>query len=326
MNRSNHPSRADVLALGAATFVAQAAPVLAESTPAPLIPLHAASSSNDEVTPFLYAMESGMFKRAGIDAHIDRMASGSAIVAGVAGGALDIGKSSMPSLLAARGKGIPLTLLAPGGEYNGDHPSFGLVIKSDSAIKTGADLNGLTAAVSAIDDLYTIAMKTWIDAHGGDSSTVKLVEVPMAIVADGVASGRVAFGTLTQPFLKTALDGGKVKLLAYSATAIAPRFTMTAWFAQGDFATKNPALAAAFVRVMHDAAIYTNAHHAETAPMLARFLSVQPQDIASLGDRVTAGTVLTPQLMKPLVDAAARYHVVPAPIDPRDLISPVAYR
>lgn len=315
-------SRARVLALGAAALVGPV-PVRAADAPA-LMTLRAASSSNDEVTPFLYAMESGMFKRAGIDAHIDRLPSGSTIVAGVLGGAFDIGKSSMPSILAARGKGLPLTCLAPGGEYSAEHPSFGLVIKPDST-KSGADVNGTTAAVSAIDDLYTIAMKTWIDAHGGDSTTVKLVEVPMATVAATVASGRVAVGTLTQPFLKNGLDGGQVKLLGYSASAIAPRFTMTAWFAQNDFATKNPALAAAFVKVMHDAAIYTNAHHAETVPMLAKFLSLAPVDIASLGDRVTAGTVLTPQLMKPLVDAATKYHVVP-PTDARDLISPAAFR
>ena len=324
MRASSHLSRARLLALGGAALALPAVPAFAADAPA-LMTLRAASSSNDEVTPFLYAMEAGLFKRAGIDAHIDRLPSGSTIVAGVLGGAFDVGKSSMPSLLAARGKGLPLTCLAPGGEYSAEHPSFGLVVKADSPIKSGADLNGLTAAVSAIDDLYTIAMKTWIDAHGGDSSTVKLVEVPISTVAATVASGRVAVGTLTQPFLKNGLDGGQIKLLGYSATAIAPRFTMTAWFAQSDFAAKNPALAAAFVRVMHEAAVYTNAHHAETVPMLARFLSVQPQDVASLGDRVTAGTVLTPQLMKPLIDAATRYHVVPNPIDPRDLISPVAY-
>lgn len=325
MNASNHLSRAQLLALGGAALLSSAAPASAADAPA-MMTLRAASSSNDEVTPFLYAMDAGLFKRAGIDAHIDRLASGSAIVAGVLGGAFDIGKSSMPSLLAARGKGLPLTCLAPGGEYSADHPSFGLVVKSDSPIKSGADLNGLTAAVSAINDLYTIALKTWVDAHGGDSSTVKLVEVPMSAIAATVANGRVAVGTLTQPFLKNGLDGGQIKLLGYSATAIGEHFTMTAWFAKGDFAAKNPALAAAFVRVMHEAAIYTNAHHAETVPMLARFLSVQPQDIASLGNRVTAGTVLTPQLMKPLIDAAARYHVIPNPIDPRDLISPVAFR
>jgi NitT/TauT family transport system substrate-binding protein len=323
MRLSERLSRAELLALGAAALVI---PGLPSRALADGLTLHAASSSNDEVTPFLYAMDGGLFKRAGIDAQIDRLPSGSAIVAGVLGGSFDLGKSSMPSLLAARGKGLPLTCLAPGGEYNAEHPSFGLVVKTDGPIQSAADLNGKTAAVSAIDDLYTIAMKTWIDAHGGDSASVKLAEVPIGTVTEGVASGRVAVGTLTQPFLKAGLDSGRVKLLGYSATAIAPHFTMTAWFARDDFAKKNPALAAAFVRVMHDAAVYSNAHHAETAPMLARFLSVQPQDIAALGDRVTAGTALTPQLMKPLVDAAARYHVVPGPVDPRDLISPVAYR
>ena len=324
MRRSRTLSRAELLSLGTAALAAKAIPAAADTAPAAM-PLHAASSSNDEVTPFLYAMEGGLFKRAGIDARIDRLPSGSTIVAGVLSGAFDVGKSSMPSLLAARGKGLPLTCLAPGAEYSAEHPSFGLVVKTDSPIKSGADLNGLTAAVSAIDDLYTIAMKTWIDAHGGDSSTVKLVEVPIGVVAEAVASGRVAVGTLTQPFLKNGLDAGHVKLLGYSATAIAPRFMMTAWFARDDWAAKNPALAAAFVRVMRDAAIYSNAHHAETAPMLARFLSLQPQDVAQLGDRVTLGTTLSPQLMKPLVDAAVRYHVVPA-TDSRDLISPIALR
>ena len=314
-------TRARLLALAGAA-VAAARPTFAR---ADLLPLRAASSSNDEVTPFLYALDSGMFRHAGVDASIDRLASGSAIVAGVIGGQYDVGKSSMPSLLAARSKGLPLTLLAPGGEYSAASPSFGLVVRSDGPIQSAADLTGRTAAVSAIDDLYTISMKTWIDAHGGDSAAVKLAEVPMSTVADAVAGGRLDVGTLTQPFLKNALDAGKVRLLAYAANAIAPRFMLTAWFAKDDFAQRQPALAAAFVRTMHDAAVYSNAHHAETAPMLAQFLSVPVESINALGARITAGTMLTPQLMKPLIDAAARYKVIASAPDPRELISPIAY-
>ncbi len=292
---------------------------------ADLLPLHAASSSNDEVTPYLYAMDTGLFQKAGVDAQIDRLASGSAIVAGVIGGQYDLGKSSLPSLLAARSKGLGLTLLAPGGEYNAATPSFGLVVRADAPFKTGADLTGKVAAVSAIDDLYTMAMRTWIDSTGGDSSSVKLAEVPMSTVAGALQTGRLDVGTLTEPFLTDAVTSGKLRLLAHAATAIAPHFTMTAWFAKDDFVQRQPALAAAFVKTMHDAAIYTNAHHTETAPMLAKFLSVAPESVASMGVRVTAGTVLTPQLLRPLIDAAARYKVIASAPDPRDLISPVAY-
>ncbi len=293
---------------------------------ADLLPLHAASSSNDEVTPYLYAMDTGAFRRAGVDAHIDRLASGSAIVAGVVGGQYDVGKSSLPSLLAARSKGIGLTLLAPGGEYNAASPSFGLVVRTDATFKNGADLNGKTAAVSAIDDLYTMAMRTWIDTTGGDSSTVKLVEVPMSTVSGALQAGRIDVGTLTEPFLSDAIATGKVRLLAHAANAIGQRFTMTAWFAKDDFAQRQPLLAAAFVKTLHDAAIYANAHHDETAPMLAQFLSVPTTDVTSMPVRVTAGTLLTPQLLRPLIDAAARYKVIASAPDPRDLISTVAYR
>ena len=161
MTIGRNVSRARVVALAGAAALALRLDV---ADAANLIPLRAASSSNDEVTPYLYAMDSGMFRRAGVDAHVDRLASGSAIVAGVIGGQYDVGKSSMPSLLAARGKGLGLTLLAPGGEYNAASPSFALVVKADSPLQNAADLNGKIAAVSAIDDLYTIAMKTWIDA------------------------------------------------------------------------------------------------------------------------------------------------------------------
>jgi NitT/TauT family transport system substrate-binding protein len=311
-----------VAAAGAAAALAVAGKGIAA---ADLMPLRAASSSNDEVTPFLYALDSGMFRRAGVDASIDRLASGSAIVAGVIGGQYDVGKSSMPSLLAARSKGVGLTLLAPGGEYSSTTPTFALVVKPDGPIHAAADLTGKTAAVSAIDDLYTISMKTWIDANGGDSTSVKLAEVPMSTVAGAIAAGRLEVGTLTEPFLKDALDAKTVRLLAYSANAIAPRFMLTAWFAKDDFVQREPALAAAFVKSMHDAAVYSNAHHAETAPMIAQFLNVSVESITAVGYRITAGTVLTPALMKPLIDAAARYKVIPVAPDPRDLISPAAY-
>jgi NitT/TauT family transport system substrate-binding protein len=311
-----------VAAAGAAAALAVAGKGISA---ADLMPLRAASSSNDEVTPFLYALDSGMFRRAGVDASIDRLASGSAIVAGVIGGQYDVGKSSMPSLLAARSKGLGLTLLAPGGEYSSTMPTFALVVKPDGPIHTAADLTGKTAAVSAIDDLYTISMKTWIDANGGDSTSVKLAEVPMSTVAGAIAAGRLEVGTLTEPFLQDALDAKTVRLLANSANAIAPRFMLTAWFAKDDFVQRQPALAAAFVKSMHDAAVYSNAHHAETAPMIAQFLNVSVESINAVGYRITVGTVLTPALMKPLIDAAAHYKVIPTAPDPRDLISPAAY-
>ena len=52
------------------------------------------------------------------------------------------------------------------------------IVRKDSPIKTGRDLNGKTFAVPALMDLNQIAAMAWIDQTGGDSRTVKIVEIP----------------------------------------------------------------------------------------------------------------------------------------------------
>jgi len=53
------------------------------------------------------------FPQAGLDVTIEKLNSGGAVTAAVAGGGVEIGKSSLVSLMAARAKGIPFVVVAP---------------------------------------------------------------------------------------------------------------------------------------------------------------------------------------------------------------------
>ena len=64
---------AAVLCLDGIGIARFGAPALADA-----IPLRAGSSIDDDATPFIYAMQSGLFQKAGIDASLQRAASGSA--------------------------------------------------------------------------------------------------------------------------------------------------------------------------------------------------------------------------------------------------------
>jgi ABC-type nitrate/sulfonate/bicarbonate transport system substrate-binding protein len=66
---------------------------------ADLITLRLASSPADDTMPVIYAQQSGAFRRAGLDVQLTRATSGSAVAAAVAGGSLDIGKSSTVSIV-----------------------------------------------------------------------------------------------------------------------------------------------------------------------------------------------------------------------------------
>src|SRR6202034_2724162 len=52
------------------------------------------ASTDDLVRPLLYAVDAGLFKKAGLDVEIVKLANGAAVAAAVAGGSLDLGKGS----------------------------------------------------------------------------------------------------------------------------------------------------------------------------------------------------------------------------------------
>jgi len=309
-------TRADLLAgLAALPLAAQASP--------DLFALHAGGVPGDDVTPFLYAQSAGIFRRYGIDATLDAAKSGSTVAAAVIGGSYVAGKSSLVSLITAHARGVPLTIVAPAGIWDAKAPTIGLVVKPDGPVKSAADLNGLTVAVSSINDQYTIATKAWIDAHGGDSSTIKLLEIPLSAVAAAIAQGRVDAGSLETPHLQSAIDAGQVRLLAHPFDALGARWLFSAWFTSQDQLAKNPKIVDAFARALRDATVYTNAHHAETVPLIAKLTSLDPDEIAKM-TRTNCGIALDPRDIQPLIDGAAKYKVIPAAFDARELIAPSA--
>jgi NitT/TauT family transport system substrate-binding protein len=286
--------------------------------------LRATSAIDDAATPFLWAIDSGLFRKNGFDASLERATSGAAAASAVIGGSFEIGKSSVVSLLTAHSHGLPLLIIAPAGDYDSSNVTTAIAVKPDSTIRTGADLNGKTVAVSAINDSFSISMRTWVDAHGGDSSTLKLIELPMSSVTLALSTGRIDAAVLIQPFLAPALAAGSVRSIGDPVSALGAHHTDSAWFTTIEYTQKNPDVIARFMRTIRDAAIYVNGHHAETAYLLTKFALVQANDVGKM--RMIQGVRLDPQNLQILIDACARYKLIPERFDARDLIYPNALR
>jgi NitT/TauT family transport system substrate-binding protein len=211
-------------------------------------------------------------------------------------------------------------LVAGGGLYDSKNPNFGLVVKTDSAIKTAADLNGKNVAVSALNDLYAIGTRSWMDKNGGDSSTIKQLELPISAVADAIAAGRVDAGGLIDPELASAVEDGKVRWLAHDFDAIALRFMYTGWFTTADYLAKNRTTIANFARAMRESSAYVNGHAGDTVDVLAKFSAMDPARIRKM-HRISYATTLDPKLVQPMIDACAKYKVIPAAFDAKDMIA-----
>jgi NitT/TauT family transport system substrate-binding protein len=309
-------NRRTALALGASAVLAARAPAGAQQP----VKMVLGAVPEESVTPALWAQQSGMFLRAGLDVTVESQSSGTAIAAGVAGGSYAAGKSSLGAIISAHVHGLPFVVVAGGSRYDSKNSYSSLAVKADSPFKTGADLNGKLIASPALNDVTTIATKAWIDQHGGDSSTVKVLEFPFAAIPDALAAGRVDAGFIADPILQQAIDAGKVRVLAHAFDAIALQFMITSWFMTADYAEKNHATVVKFNRVMADAAAYVEAHPADAVSLLSKFGGVDPAVILK-SHRLTYAA-LDPRLIQPVIDTDAKYKVIPATFDAKDLIAP----
>jgi NitT/TauT family transport system substrate-binding protein len=166
-----------------------------------------------------------------------------------------------------------------------------------------------------------IATMNWIDEHGGDSNSLHYLELPPAAVSAALLAGRVDAATLANPSLAAILDTKKARVFAWTCDSVGKYYLQAGYFCTTDYAAKNADVVARFARVIAEASAYTNTHLAETVDMIAKFTSIAPESIAGM-TRVTCGTKLDPAQIQPVVDVAAKYKIIPARFDARELIDP----
>lgn len=308
--------RTTFLALGGA-YLSQTAVARAQSA---LPVLRVSMPPDEDVVNCLYAMKSGIFTRLGLDVRAAAATSGSAIAAAVAGGAIEVGKSSLPALIAAHVRGIPFTLIAPAALYTSAAPNCGTIVRADSEIRSAHDLVGKTVGAQSVRGQNMLCTAAWIESQGVDSKSVHFVEVPLPAILAALDAGRIDAATLGNPTLSEALDSKRARLLSWSFDAVAKEFLLAAYFCSTEFATKNPDVVARFGRGIREASAYTNSHRAQTVDLVAKFTSISPQIIAHM-TRVTCAETLDPREIQPQIDLCVKFKLIDAPFDARELVA-----
>jgi NitT/TauT family transport system substrate-binding protein len=307
---------AAALALGAAGPAgAQPAPAAAPG----LTVIHVGGVLSDDLTPVIYAVKTGMFRREGLDVQIVPSTSGSAMASAVISGTYEFGKSSMLAAIDAHLRNVPLAIVAAGGTYDSHAPFAGLTVADDSTIANGKDFENKTVGSPALNDLNQLVVSAWVDQHGGDWKTLHFVELPNATAAAAIATHRVDAAVMLQPALAEAVTTKQVRELAPAYDAIAPSFVFACYFTSADYAKNHPDVVAKFVRVVYAAAAYTNKHHADTAAMMADATKI-PLDTISHMPRVDGATALDPKAFQPVIDAAFKYHLITAGFPAREML------
>jgi NitT/TauT family transport system substrate-binding protein len=305
--------RAATIALAIACLTAQ--PAQSQQ----LTKIRVATLAIDVASQALYAKDQGFFEAAGLDADISIMNSGPAIASAVAGGSIDFGASNIVTMASAHERGLPYVLVAPGGAYTDSQPTSKLVVPNASPIRTARDLSGKTVAVNALNSIDSVGAMAWIDRNGGDSKSVKFLEMPYSAMGAAVATGRVDVGSIDEPFVGDAIATNGLRSIGFPLEAVAKRFIEGAFFTTADFAQSHPDVIRKFADAMAKAADWANANPAASAAILAKY-SKSPLAPGA------ARTYFLPRFVRseaqPLIDAAAKYGALKAAFPMSDMFAP----
>jgi NitT/TauT family transport system substrate-binding protein len=257
-------------------------------------------------------VERGFFKAAGLDVQIQSFSGGGGVMTAFAGGALDMGCANVGAQANAHIRGLPFSMIAGGGLYTSNSPTTVLAVAKNATFKTGKDLNGKTIGVSTLKDLQQASVMKWVDSNGGDSSTLKFIEIPVPEMAPAIQAGRIDGSCLLEPSLTFARND--VRILGKCYDAIAKTLAISTHFASNEWLEKNTAAAQKFIVACRQTAQWANKNKAESGAIIEKISKIPAATVGEM-NRVVYAENLDPAMIQPVIDATAHYKFLPKSFD-----------
>jgi NitT/TauT family transport system substrate-binding protein len=266
-----------------------------------------------------YADQLGFFKNAGLDVKLQILANGPAIAAATTGGTLDIGGVNTGSLASARLRGVPLRAIAPTAVIGNGPVGDAIMVGRNSPIRTGADCNGKTIGTNALGTAQHAGGMAWIDAHGGDSKSVKFIEISVPAMAAAIEAGRIDGGVFSEPFGTLAQPG--VRSLGPLYDTLRKPFLIFALTATEQWLARNGPVAARFAAAVRQAGVWANAreHEKERRQMNIALTKLEPAVI----DKMILwemGTSLDAAMIEPVIGMMVKYGFLERAVNPNDMV------
>ena len=274
---------------------------------------------NDSGGEIFYAQELGLYAKAGLNVHLQALNNPSAVVAGVIAGTVTVGAATVPAIALARERGIPIAIVAPTAIYSSAAPTSGIIVLKNAPYKQAADLNGKTIATRDLANLSFYGAEAWIDKNGGDSKTLKWIEIDDPLTVAAMLAGRCDAASISNPAFSDAINGPDARLFADCYDAIGKRFLIGAHFTTTDYAKSHPDVIRRFCEVMLRTAAWANRHHGESATILEKYIGTP---VPPTNTRVTYSERVRSADAQPVLDLLLRYGALKTPMPAAALYVP----
>ncbi|MGY1693183.1 ABC transporter substrate-binding protein [Geodermatophilus sp. SYSU D01105] len=194
----------------------------------------------------VHADETGIFTEQGLDVTLEQTAGGAQAIPSLIAGEYDITYGNYTSALLAAQQGLPVRIIAGNDVGADDHA---IMVASDSAYQSPADLAGARVAVNNLQNIGTVAVNAVLQDAGVDVSTIQFLELPYPDMAAALDAGDVDAIWQVEPFQAAALAGGARVLFPLFSGPVED-MPVAGWLTTEQYAQENPEAVEAFRAAM----------------------------------------------------------------------------
>ena len=241
----------------AAAYTAMAAPAARaenEKLRVSIIPIN-------DVTPLFSAIKQGYFAEEGITIDTSPSTGGATGIPGLIAGSFDIVYGNVVSMLLAAQQGIDIRVVAPGTKIEtAENDTSALVVRADSGITTGKDLEGKTVGVNTRNNVIWLYARAWIKATGGDPDKVTYKEIPHPQMEDALRQKQVDAGYMVIPYVALATAKPEFKAIGHPYSTVQLGVDVGQYLTTSKFLTERPETAKKFIRALRRGIEWYNAN------------------------------------------------------------------
>jgi NitT/TauT family transport system substrate-binding protein len=236
-----------------------------------------------ECAPLYLGIQTGIFKKHGLDITTQQFAGGSALMPAVISGQVPIGFSNVISLLAARERGVPLISVAGAGTSTGDKVKDinGIIVRENADLSSARDLVDRKVAINAWNNLGDTTIRVAVKKNGGDHWRVQFVRIPFPEMPAKLTSGSIDAAWMAEPVRSSMLSAGG-RVLFNNLTETFAKVQVAQFFTTEQIQQQDGALVRAFVAGLKESMVYASAHRDEVYGIIGTYTKVPAQAVPNI--------------------------------------------
>jgi len=262
------------------------------------------------------AKEKGIFDKHNIDATLTKIPVVNNIPSAVVSGSIQIGMTTIPTLLQAVDGGLDLVLIAGAARHTKEHPFISLLARSDVKYQRPSDVIGKTVGVPGINSVIDVMFRKWLLNNGIALNKVKIVEGPLPQLPDMLKSGSMDYVAIVEPFRSRIVATKTGYIAAEFFAEVNPDVLVSAWLADGDWVKKNPEAVKNFRTSINEALEFIRKNPEEAKAIEKKYIGYNSPSFPTFDNRAR------PQDLNFFIELGNELKLYRTKLDPKKIVVP----